>query len=204
MSADLELMSWSMQYPEDSLGLGDATEDVRSTAFLVAYVRIREFMWYQYQNGILDQTTWESYMAPTAAVFDSDLARRIWSGNVIRLAKADAWRSRFAEFTSLNAAYGVNPIFYHAITKIHNSGSKTELTKDEEALVNSFLISVLQIYEQLLREVKSEILDPAALEEFPGHSSFRLPYFREQWPFYRRILTSAAVKHLEGRYDLNR
>lgn len=85
LSADLELLSWSMQYPESAPGLGDNVDDRRLTAFLVAYVRIREFMWYQYQSGVLDQKTWESYMAPTAAVFDSDLARRIWASNVIRL-----------------------------------------------------------------------------------------------------------------------
>lgn len=128
------------------------------------------------------------------------LARQVALSN--KFAKADAWRSRFSEFTSLNAAYGVNPIFFHAMSKIHNGGLKAELGKDEEALVSSFLISVLQIYEQLFREVKSEILDPAALEEFPGHSSFRLPFFREQWPFYSRILTSSVVQHLEGKYEL--
>jgi hypothetical protein len=85
LAADLELLSWAMEHPEDAPGLGDVIEDVRSTAFLVAYVRIREFMWYQYQNGILDKTTWESYLAPTTAVFESDLARRIWSANVIKL-----------------------------------------------------------------------------------------------------------------------
>ena len=85
MTADPETLSWCMQYPEDALGLGGAVEDVRASAFLVAYVRIREFMWYQLQSGILDKTTFESYMAPTAAVFDSDLARRLWNSNVIRL-----------------------------------------------------------------------------------------------------------------------
>jgi len=128
------------------------------------------------------------------------LARQIAMSN--KFAKADAWRSRFAEFTSLNAAYGVNPTFYHAMSKIHAGALKVELSGDEEALVNSFLISVLQIYEQLFREVKSEILDSVALEEFPGHSSFKLPFFREQWPFYSRILTSSLVKHLQERYDL--
>lgn len=85
LAADLELLSWAVEYPEDAAGLGDAVEDVRTTAFLVAYVRIREFMWYQYQNGILDRTTWESYLAPTTAVFESDLARRLWASNVIKL-----------------------------------------------------------------------------------------------------------------------
>ncbi len=85
LASDLELLSMMVDYPEDALGLGATPDDVRSTAFLVAYLRIREFAWYQYQSGILDQTTWESYLAPTAVFFDSELARRIWASNVIRL-----------------------------------------------------------------------------------------------------------------------
>ena len=69
LAADLQLLSMCMDYPEAATGLGDKTEDVRPTAVLVSYLRIREFAWYQYQSGILDQTTWESYMAPTAMVF---------------------------------------------------------------------------------------------------------------------------------------
>jgi hypothetical protein len=128
------------------------------------------------------------------------LARQVAMSN--KFAKADAWRSRFSEFTSLNAAYGVNPIFYHAMNKVYNGGLPPELDKDEESLVNSFLISALQIYEQLFREVESDILDPAALDEFPGHSGFNLPFFKAQWPFYRMILTSAVAEHLEEKYDL--
>jgi hypothetical protein len=85
LAADLEFLSMMVDYPEDAVGLGAELEDVRSTAFLVAYLRIREFAWYQYQSGILDRTTWESYLAPTAVVFDSELAKRIWASSVIRL-----------------------------------------------------------------------------------------------------------------------
>ena len=128
------------------------------------------------------------------------LARQIAMSN--KFAEAEAWRSRFSEFTSLNAAYGVNPAFYHAMSKIHRGGLQTDLDEEEQAIVNSFLVSALQIYEQLYREVKSGILDPAALDEFPGHSAFRLNFVREQWPFYRRILTSAVVAHMEETYGL--
>ena len=85
LAADLELLSWAKDHPEDALGLGDSVEEVRKVAFIVAYVRIREFMWYQYQNGILDRRTWESYLAPTTAVFETDLARRLWAGNVMKV-----------------------------------------------------------------------------------------------------------------------
>ena len=119
-----------------------------------------------------------------------------------KFAEAEAWRSRFSEFTSLNAAYGVNPVFYHAMMKVHKGALHADLNEDEQALANSFIVSALQIYEQLFREVRSGILDPLALDEFPGHSSFRMSYFREQWRFYREILTSPMVEHLEEKYDL--
>jgi hypothetical protein len=128
------------------------------------------------------------------------LARQIAMSN--RFAEAEAWRSRFSEFTSLNAAYGVNPIFYHAMSKVHTGGLQSDLDHDEQALVNSWMVSALQIYEQLLREVKSGILDPVALDEFPGHSAFGMPFLKEQWPFYRRILTPSTVEHMENKYGL--
>ena len=62
LASDLSFLSMSMSYPEAALGLGSETQDVRSTALLVMYLRIREFAWYQYQSGILDETTWESNM----------------------------------------------------------------------------------------------------------------------------------------------
>lgn len=51
-------------------------------------------------------------------------------------------------------------------------------------------------------EAEAWRLDPAALDEFPGHSGFRLDFVQEQWPFYRRILTSPVVAHLEEEYGL--
>lgn len=38
---------------------------------------MREFAWYQYRNGVLDQTTWESYLAPARVVFAKPEARAI-------------------------------------------------------------------------------------------------------------------------------
>ena len=85
LTSDLSFLSMCLEYPEAAVGLGNVIEEVRPTALLVMYLRTREFAWYQYQSGILDKTTWESYMAPTAVVFDSDLAKRIWASEVIKL-----------------------------------------------------------------------------------------------------------------------
>jgi hypothetical protein len=48
-----------------------------SGALIAAFFRIREFAWFQYQSGILDQAAWESYIRPIPAVF-SDPAVQLW------------------------------------------------------------------------------------------------------------------------------
>ena len=74
-----------MEYPEATEALGKVADEIRFNSWLVMYLRITEFAWYQYQNGILDKTSWESYMAPTVAVFEADRARRVWESHIIRL-----------------------------------------------------------------------------------------------------------------------
>lgn len=61
---------------------------------------------------------------------------------------------------------------------------------------------MVQIYEQLFREVRTGILDPAALDEYPGASTFLLPFFKEQWPVYQRILLPAFTEFQEEKYNL--
>ena len=72
MDADLALLTNVINYPSLGLGRGvpgETEEEVRVTAHLVSYLRIREFAWFQYQNGILDEPTWEAYVRPTIGVF---------------------------------------------------------------------------------------------------------------------------------------
>ena len=88
MTAEIEFLMKSIDYPESTAGLGEdslTAEQVRFAAWLVSYLRIREFAWFQYQHGILDDTTWDSYMAPTAGVFASSLAKTLWDSGVIKM-----------------------------------------------------------------------------------------------------------------------
>jgi len=85
LAAHVELLAKSMDYPEATEALGSSADEIRFNSWLVMYLRVTEFAWYQYQNGTLDRTSWESYMAPTAAVFAAERARRVWDSNVIRL-----------------------------------------------------------------------------------------------------------------------
>ena len=78
LEADLGLLFQAMDNPdsvERQGTLGSSPDEVRRAAWLVSFLRIREFAWFQYQNGVLDQTTWESYISPAREVFESPESR---------------------------------------------------------------------------------------------------------------------------------
>jgi hypothetical protein len=45
--------------------------------FRLQFLRMREFAWFQYQNGILDEATWESYIGTARVMLSSEQARSI-------------------------------------------------------------------------------------------------------------------------------
>jgi hypothetical protein len=46
---------------------------------MAAHFRVREFAWFQYQDGILDQAAWESYLYSTRSMLNSSpTAVQIW------------------------------------------------------------------------------------------------------------------------------
>ena len=48
-------------------------------ALIIAFVRMREYYWTQYNDGLLDEPTWLSYRQPlTNVVFQSEVGRGVW------------------------------------------------------------------------------------------------------------------------------
>ena len=45
---------------------------------LVAYLRVRELDWIQYQNGVLDKTTWTTYQLSIKIVLSSPNNKIVW------------------------------------------------------------------------------------------------------------------------------
>jgi hypothetical protein len=128
------------------------------------------------------------------------LARQVGLAN--RLAQAEAWRSRFAELTNLNAAFGVDPRFHHAMVKVYEGALERDLAPDEIALVSSYTISVAAITEQLYREVRDGVLEQRALDDFVGQAIFGLPFYRAGWDFHRRVLGPGFVDYVEKKHNL--
>ena len=53
-------------------------EDHRRFVWIVIKaIRIREFAWHQYRSGILDEQTWQSYMAPVPGIFSTQRAKAV-------------------------------------------------------------------------------------------------------------------------------
>ena len=78
LEGDLELLSKDMDYPENVFALGESVDEVRSTAWIIMFLRIRKFAWYQYNNKIIDKAVFDGYMAPIPIIFESDENLEKW------------------------------------------------------------------------------------------------------------------------------
>lgn len=128
------------------------------------------------------------------------LARQVGMSN--RLARAEAFRAPNSDLNSMNAAFGIDPIFRAAIRQVLSGARRDELEPGERIFIDYYLISITNIYEQLAREVREGVLDPNALD-FGGKGLFLLPYYRTSWPLYRDYLSSTFVDNFEKQYELD-
>jgi len=128
------------------------------------------------------------------------LAKQVAMSN--RLARSDAFRDPNSELNSLNTAFGLNPIFRSAFRKTINGAGRGELEPDECTVMDFYLISATNIFDQLSREVREGILGKDALD-FGGKGLFLLPYYRASWPLYRDHFDTTLVKEFEDRYGFD-
>jgi len=83
LAEDRELLSLQVEYPfiypyvQDVSELTDAEKRQFST-WLIAFARIREGLWLQYEYGVIDERTWNSYISPFLAVFSLEHTREWW------------------------------------------------------------------------------------------------------------------------------
>ena len=82
LEADRESLYMQVQNPFLMRRSGlDEGERLQLIAFMTAFLRTRENFWIQYQEGVLDRDTWESYRGALAIViFSSEFGRRVWEG----------------------------------------------------------------------------------------------------------------------------
>ena len=80
LEADRESLYTAVEYPFLFRRSGlDEDQQLQLIGFLTAFMRTRENYWIQYQNGVLDRDTWESYRgALVIVIFSSEFGRRVW------------------------------------------------------------------------------------------------------------------------------
>ncbi len=87
LNGDLVILSNAMVNPEVGATLfggqpgqpDQSAEDIRRRALVIAFLRVREFVWFQYQTGQMDEETWGSYMRPALAVLGTPEAMDVFN-----------------------------------------------------------------------------------------------------------------------------
>lgn len=52
-------------------------DERRLTWIIIKAIRIREFAWHQYKSGLLDEESWQSYMAPVPDMFSTNRGKAV-------------------------------------------------------------------------------------------------------------------------------
>jgi hypothetical protein len=82
LDGDLDLISEYIDHSVDPHLIGDdvrlSPEDERRLRWMIIKaLRIREFAWHQFQSGLLDEPTWQSYLAPVPTMFATKRAKSV-------------------------------------------------------------------------------------------------------------------------------
>lgn len=82
LDSEMGLLSDYMNHAIDPHLVGDdvklSPENERRFIWLIVKaLRIRESAWHQYRSGTLDETSWQSYMAPVEGIFSTRRARAV-------------------------------------------------------------------------------------------------------------------------------
>jgi len=85
---DRELIFQQMAFPVVAPGTynRDLTreEEVQVLSWIIAFIRVRENHWLQYQNGVVDEATWATYRTPLRVILSEPLAREYWQESAAR------------------------------------------------------------------------------------------------------------------------
>jgi len=128
------------------------------------------------------------------------LAIQIAASN--HLARAEAFRVPNSYLNSLNASFMQIEEFREALVPAMNGSSRGEIVPKFALVLDVYLVSVTNIYEQLYREIREGILDESILSEFGAGFWFHTTYYKESWPIYRRSFGSSFAEEFEQRFDL--
>lgn len=122
------------------------------------------------------------------------LAQQVRTSN--RLARAEAYRAPNSDLNGLNAAFCTDPVFRRAFNRALEGATRDEMDPDERMVLDGYLISVTNIYEQLSRETREGVIE-SGFDRFGARGLFALPYYRTSWSFYKLNLSAKFAEEFE-------
>ena len=87
LNAELIVLSNAMNYPPESIlqGSGMTQEAYRERILYGSILRAREILWVQFNNGVIDKETWESYKATLITLLTTvPLMKESWESTTMR------------------------------------------------------------------------------------------------------------------------
>ena len=115
-----------------------------------------------------------------------------------RLARAEAWRVPNSDLNSINATFATDIVFRDAMNRVFSENAgRADLDIDKCVILDMYLISVLNIYEQIYREIREGTLKEEAIQDFGARSMLAMQYFKDSWPNYKRSLGPSFVTYFE-------
>ena len=129
------------------------------------------------------------------------LARQVDIAN--RLARAEASRTPNSDLNLLNATFGTDPVFRSEFQNVLRGAVRAEVGADARMAIDLYLISMTNLQDQLVREIRAGILEEDA-QDFGGAGLFLLPYYRSSWPIFRPYFNSKFVQMFEAQHNFDR
>lgn len=129
------------------------------------------------------------------------LARQIAFSN--RLARAEAYRSPTSDLVALNGTFSTIPVFNLAFRRVLRGEIPGEFNDEERTVLDAYLISVTDLYEQIFREIREGVLAPDAYEYFGGKGIFLSQYYKSSWSLYRNNLSEIFNDEFEKVFNLD-
>ncbi len=129
------------------------------------------------------------------------LARQVDIAN--RLARAEASRTPNSDLNLLNATFGTDPVFRSEFQNVLRGAVRAEVGADARMAIDLYLISMTNLQDQLVREIRAGILEEDA-QDFGGAGPFLLPYYRSSWPIFRPYFNSKFVQMFEAQHNFDR
>ena len=79
LEADLTYLTLATNYPEAIANIYPLNSTMRREMSMISIMmRTREFAWFQFQNGIMDETTFEAYISNLSLVLAGEVGQEWW------------------------------------------------------------------------------------------------------------------------------